>query len=248
VIYGLYLSAAGMLVNQYRQDVIANNLANVETAGFKRDIPAFSERLIEARARLDALRHRTLDAMTGGVWASPTYTDLQPGPVEVTGNPLDVAIVGDGFFAVQTDAGVRYTRLGQFTLAADGTLVTASGGYSVLDEQGRPVVLPRDASTVRIAADGSVIADGRVVAKIGVVGFDGTQSLRKVGSALFASDAQPRQVAATLRCGAVEKSNVEPMLEMAAMIEASRAYQLNAQLVSLQDATLGRLMEIARPA
>jgi len=247
VIYGLYHSAAGMLVNQYRQDVIANNLANVDTASYKRDVPSFSERLIEAQRRLGATRNPVLDGQTGGVWSAPTATDWQAGATEVTGNSLDAAIAGRGFFAVQTHDGVRYTRDGRFSIDARGQLVTAQDGLSVLSAQDAPIQLGDDARDVRLRTDGSVMVNDQPLAQLQVVDFD-EDALRKVGRNLVASDARPQPIATQLRIGSIEKSNVDPMMEMVSMIEASRAYQLNAQMLTLQDGTLGRLVnEVARP-
>jgi flagellar basal body rod protein FlgG len=236
-----------MLVNQYRQDVIANNLANVDTASYKRDLPAFSERLVEAQRRLGATRNTVLDGQTGGVWSAPTATDWQAGGIEVTGNSLDAAIAGRGFFAVQASDGVRYTRDGRFTIDAQGRLATAGDGLPVLNQQGAPIVLGDDARDVRLRADGAVMVNDQPLAQLQVVDFDAA-SLRKVGRNLVAADAAPQPVASQLRIGSIEKSNVDPMMEMVSMIEASRAYQLNAQMVTLQDGTLGRLIsEVSRP-
>jgi flagellar basal-body rod protein FlgF len=249
VIYGLYQSAAGMLVNQYRQDVTANNLANVDTVGFKRDIPSFSERLVESQMNRSASRNPVLDGQTGGVWSAPTYTDWQTGPADVTGNNLDAAITGRGFFAVQAEGGVRYTRDGQFTINSQGQLVTTQDGLPVLNQQGSPITLGDDAKTVSLTPDGKVMVNGQPVADLQVAGFDDLSGLHKVGRNLVASDAQPRMLQPNLRVKTVEKSNVDAMTEMASMIEASRAYQINAQMVTIQDSTLTRLLsEVARPA
>jgi flagellar basal-body rod protein FlgF len=247
VIYGLYHSASGMLVNQYRQDVIANNLANLDTASYKRDVPAFSERLIEAQRRVGASRNTVLDGQTGGVWSATTTTDWQSGPVEVTDNPLDAAIAGRGYFAVQTNEGIRYTRDGRFTIDAQGQLVTAQDGLAVLSGQGAAIQVGADAKDARLSVDGHLMVNGQPQAQLQVVDFDDA-ALRKVGRNLVSSDATPQPVAAQLRVNAIEKSNVDPMKEMVSMIEASRAYQLNAQMVSLQDGTLGRLVnEVSKP-
>jgi flagellar basal-body rod protein FlgF len=247
VIYGLYHSAAGMLANQYRQDVIANNLANVDTASFKRDVPAFSERLIEAQRRFGATRNAVLDGQTGGVWSTPTATDWQAGPVEVTDHPLDAAIDGRGFFAVQTNDGVRYSRDGRFTINTQGQLVTAQDGLAVLNDQGAAIQVGADAKDVRLGAYGHLMVNGQTQEQLQVVDFDDA-ALRKIGRNLVTSDATPQPIAAKLRTNTIEKSNVDPMKEMVSMIEASRAYQLNAQMVSLQDGTLGRLVnEVSKP-
>jgi len=237
-----------MLVNQYRQDVIANNLANVDTAGFKRDIPSFSERLVEARLDLGATRHRVLDSQTGGIWSAPTHTDWEQGPLDATGNPLDAAIDGTGFFAVQTDEGVRYTRDGQFVTDPHGRLVMAQGGWPVLSRQGGQIVLSEDAGRASLSPDGRVMVNGQAVAEVQVVGFDDPDALRKVGRNLVESEAEPRPIDRHLRSGVVEKSNVDAVAEMASMIEASRAYQINVQMITMQDTTLERLVnEVARP-
>lgn len=248
MIYGLYQSAAGMLVNQYRQNVIANNLANVDTAGFKRDIPSFSERLVEAQRNMSSTRNAVLDGQTGGVWSAPTHTDWQAGPTDVTGSNLDVAISGRGFFAVQAEGGTRYTRDGQFTLNAQGRLVTAQDGLPVLNQQGSPIVVGDDARSVSLTAEGKVMVNGQPVGDLQVADFDDPTALRKMGRNLVASDAKPQMIEPNLRIKAVEKSNVDAMTEMASMIEASRAYQINAQMVTTQDQTLTRLLnEVARP-
>jgi len=248
VIYGLYQSAAGMLVNQYRLDVTANNLANVDTAGFKRDVASFSERLVESRVRLGAARHPVLDDMTGGVWSARTVTDWSTGSADVTGNPLDVMIAGKGFFTVSSPDGIRYTRAGQFTIDSQNRLVTIGDGYPVLAEGGTEIRLPEDATNIRITIDGKVVANDQVVGQLQVVEFDDPAATRKVGKGLVEAESKGRPVQPQLRVGAVERSNVYAMTELASMIEASRAYQLNAQMITMQDGTLGRLIsEVARP-
>lgn len=248
MIYGLYQSAAGMLVNQYRQDVLANNLANVGTAGYKRDVASFGERLVEARTRANATRNGLLDDMTGGVWVNRTATDWSTGPADVTGNPLDAMIAGKGFFAVQTPDGVRYTRDGQFALDSQGRLVTVGDGFPVLSDQGSQIQIPGDARNVKLAADGKVLVNNQAVADLQIVDFADPASVRKVGKNLVASDAKPEPVETSLRAGAVEQSNVDPLTELATMIEASRAYQLNAQMITMQDSSLGAMVnQLAKP-
>lgn len=248
VIYGLYQSAAGMLVNQYRQDTIANNLANVDTPAYKRDVPSFSERLVEAKSRSSALRQPLLDEMTGGAWPAKTATDWSNGSADVTGNPLDAMIAGPGFFAVQTPEGVRYTRAGQFTIDSQGRLVTVGDGFPVLGEQGEEIHVPDDVRSLKLANDGKIMVNDQPAAQLQVVNFEDPASVRKVGKGLVTSDSRPEPIHANLRAGAVERSNVEPMSEMASMIEASRAYQLNAQMLTMQDASLGRVVnEVAKP-
>lgn len=252
MIYGIYSSAGGMLVNQYRQEVLANNLANVSTAGFKPDVAVVRERQVESRESLvdPALSNALLDDMTGGSLVAPTFTSFEQGPVQPTGNPLDAAINGDGFFVVQDGTVQRYTRDGRFTINGDGQLVTVAGGKPVLDASGREIVIPRQASgRARIDSSGEVRVGDTVVGKLGVVGFDDPQLLRKVGANLLQATGgtKGRQVEANLAVASVEGSGVDPTQTMVSMIEVNRAYQLNATLVGLADSTLGRAVnDIAR--
>src|SRR5438105_2371537 len=118
MIYGLYLSATGVLANSYRQDVIANNLANSETVGFKKDLALFQQRGTEAQERgTPDESSRLLEGLGGGLLAAPTSMDLSQGDLEHTGNPLDVGLEGPGFFAVkESDGATRLTRDGRFML------------------------------------------------------------------------------------------------------------------------------------
>ena len=142
--YGLYLSATGVLANTYRQDVIANNLANSETVGFKRHLATFQQRPVESQAegRPD-LSDPTLDNIGGGFLVSPTQVDTSQGEFETTDNNLDAAIFGKGFFAVENKGKMQLTRAGSFLLNKDGELVLSnSEGQRVLDQDGQPIALP----------------------------------------------------------------------------------------------------------
>ena len=245
MLYGIYQSAAGLLVNQYRMEVQANNLANADTAGFKRDMAVVCERLPQSQERpigFGASDPR-LAGMTGGSFVSPTVTLFEQGPIETTGRPLDVALVGDGFFRVQAEGRELYTRDGRFALNDTGELVTAAGFHAVLDEAGAPIVVPADVrDRLQIGADGQLRAGDMQLARLGVVDFEDHALLRKTGRNLYESlGPQPRPLEQTaLKVGAVEKSSVDPVHAMVGMIEVSRAYEFNATLISLADATLGR--------
>jgi len=245
MLYGIYQSAGGLQVNQYRMEVLANNLANADTVGFKRDLTVVRERRpewLETPSGLDA-SEPSLAQMTGGSLVAPTVTSFAQGPVEVTDRPLDVALVGEGFFRVRADGQERYTRDGRFSVNQAGELVTAAGLHPVLDESGAPIVVPADArGTVHIGADGQVIAGDKIVARLGVVRFEDPSLLRKTGGNLFESlgaAAEPVEHPA-LKAGAIEKSTVDPVRTMVSLIEVSRAYEFNATMISLADATLGR--------
>jgi len=131
MVYGTYLSATGLKTNQYRQEILANNLANVDTVGFKQDLAVIRERPIERRedAVDPSLSQDVLDPMTGGSLVAPTYTTFEQGMIQKTGNPLDVALRDDGFFTVEAQGQEHYTRDGRFTINAEGELVPLSPGW-----------------------------------------------------------------------------------------------------------------------
>ncbi len=244
MVYGIYQSAAGLMMNQYRQDVLANNLANVGTVGFKHDLAVVRERQIEAREGQGvwSAGNRLLDGLTGGLLVAPTYTSFAQGPLEETGRSLDAALVGQGFFVVNDGKGERYTRDGRFTFNAEGELVTVAGGHRVLAESGGPITVSGEATgSVRLHSDGSLRIGDQVLGKLRIVDFQEKSNLRKQGGNLFqAIGERPSGAQVELRVGMVEQSTVDPMQAMVAMIESTRAYQLNATMIGLADATLSR--------
>jgi flagellar basal-body rod protein FlgG len=240
--YGLWLSAAGLQVNEHRQAVAANNLANAETTGFKEDLVVSRERLVESRVNGGInLSHPILDGLAGGLFVAPTYTDFTQGGITETESPLDVAIIGGGFFAVDRAGHEYYTRDGAFDLNPDGVLVTVRGEV-VLDEGGGSIAVPEGAQ-LRITEQGAVLADGAAVGQLRMVDFSDPQHLAKVGGNLLeAGDAERKQFGGRLQPGALERSTIEPVTLLVKYIEASRAYQLNAELITLQDGLLGRVV------
>lgn len=243
--YGLWLSAGGMQVNEYRQSIIANNLANADTVGFKHNLAVIHERRMESQSNPGELPYSNalLDNLSGGMWVRPTYTNFGQGALEETGRALDLALEGDGFFTVSDGESVRYTRDGRFVVDQDGALraIVGDGRYRVLDTNGQPVVLDRTLGEPVVGKNGMVTQGNAQVAQLGLVDFADRTQLRKSGADLFenvggaaAAAAQP-----TVHAGHVERSTMDPISGMVDMIEVSRAYQLNAQMVSLQDTTLG---------
>jgi flagellar basal-body rod protein FlgF len=242
--YGLWLSAAGMQVNEYRQDLIANNLANSETVGFKHDLAVIRERRVESQVDPTGSRfaHPVLDGMTGGAWVRPTYHSFEQGVLVKTDKPLDVAIEGNGFFTVRDGDQVRYTRDGRFVVNAGGELVSAADGgrLRILDKEGSPIRVDRS-QPVTISATGVVFQGREPVAKLGVVDVDDAQKLRKVGRNVFAGVGETAKPSTSqLHPGFVEQSTADPVGMLAQMIEAARAYEANARLVTLQDELNGR--------
>ena len=244
--YGLWLSAAGLQVNDYRQSVLANNLANVDTVGFKHDLVVIRERLVESRARAANGRfaHPILNDLTGGAWVRPTITTHEQGDLDRTDAPLDLAIQGEGYFAVSNGSETRYTRDGRLTLNAAGELVlsAAQGRWHVLDTSGQPIRLEvESASEINISGDGTVRQRGGEIGRIGLVEFADRSSLSKIGRNLYQNHGGPPSPSdSQIKSGFVERSTADPIRGLTQMIEASRAYQINANLISLQDQTIGQ--------
>lgn len=246
MIYGLYNSAAGMLVNEYRQAVIANNLANADTAGFKEQIAVFAERPPEG---VDGLRHgpsaKDLAHMNGYLWLGQTYTDHRPGSLQKTDNPTDLALDGPGFFVFEVAGGPQYSRDGRLVMDAFGQLRAATDGAPILDAGGAFVQLNPHGGKPQFDEDGRVMQDGAVVGQLAVVDFAAPENLLHAGSGRFMDqDADLAPSVARVLNGMHENSGVQPVQELVDMIEVSRAYQLNAQMVSMQDQSIGRLISL----
>lgn len=232
-------------------DVIANNVANISTAGFKARNARFAEYLMPV-ARAEAFPQA--DRRLSYVIDKGTALDTSQGMIERTGNPLDTAIRGDGFFVVQTPRGERYTRDGSFSLAANGTLVNADG-YPVMGDGG-PLTFNPQESDLQIAADGTITTtqnnQQNQHGKLRVVAFADNQNLQNEGNNLFAAGpgqrAQASTAAAKIEAGAIERSNVKPVLEMSRLVEVSRNYTTIANLISkgddLRKTAISRLADV----
>lgn len=247
--YGLYVSASGVLTNMYRQDVFANNLANVETAGFKPDVPAIRQRdpeVIEDQLGGE-LSQRLLDRLGGGVLAGPQRIDFTPGPLQKTGNPLDVALhEPDQFFAVRVTGPngkeqVQLTRDGRFTRNGQGELVMPDG-HRVLDVDDQPIVVPGDAP-VTIDPVGRVIQHGEEIARLQVARIEEPGRLTKQGGNRFAfAGSDPRQVLdnPTVQPGFVESSGVDPITALMNLIASTKAVSGNAEMLRYHDMLMDR--------
>lgn len=250
--YGIWLSAAGMQVSDHRQAVLANNLANAHTPGFKHDLAIVMQRNIESQATPGGLayKHPVLDGMAGGVNVRPTYHTFDQGSIEHTHRPLDVAIRGDGLFAVSDGPATRYTRDGRFTLNTGGELVliAGEGRWRVLDDGAAPIVLEPNGGPIKVSADGTIRQGKTAVATLGLMTTEDKQTLRKVGENLFEATAEMTPAEARIVPESIESSTFDPLRGLAEMIEATRSFQLNAKMIQIQDAldgqavgTIGRL-------
>ncbi len=213
-------------------DVIANNIANVGTNGFKARSANFNE-FISPSARADTFQ--SPDRRLSYVIDKGTPIDLSLGTIERTGNPLDVALQADHYLVVQTAQGERYTRAGSLEINARGQLVTQAG-QPVLGDGG-PIVFGATESNPRIATDGTVSSDQGQRGKLRLVRFDNPRALASDGSNLFSSAAAPQPAGpqARLETGAFERSNVKAVAEMTRMLEVQRAYQTMASLMGKTD-------------
>jgi flagellar basal-body rod protein FlgF len=215
---------------QRQMDVVANNMANMTTTGFKAEQVLFEEYVMPVARDRDFLR---ADQPLSFVQDWATIHDLSAGGMEQTGSDLDVALQGDGFFAVQTPSGDRWTRAGNFQLSSTGALVD-SNGNPVLGEGG-PISFGPEETGILIGADGSVSSSAGAKGKLRLVEFDRPQALVREGSNLF-SGGTPRAAVNTRAIqGFVEGSNVSGISEMSEMIRVTRAYESIASLTQRQD-------------
>jgi flagellar basal-body rod protein FlgF len=242
--YGFYISAEGANVQSSRVEVIANNLANVDTVGFKRELASFQARNAEAISKgLEMPGAGKLEDIGGGILFRQTNTDFSPGPVKRTENPAHVAIKGDGFFAVKKGQETVLTRAGNFEITSKGELVTPQG-YPVLDDSGTAVVLNPDEKVWSISDTGALQQRGRTQ-NLAIVRPTNKENLVKLGENLFRSTAQTEPVPPQERrvaSGFIEMSAVQPTLEMTALIEASRLFEANVNMMKTQDQMIGSLV------
>ncbi len=213
-------------------DVIANNVANVQTNGFKARSMRFEE-FLRTNARGETFP--TPDKRVSFVVDTGTPIDMSTGAIERTGNPLDAAIKGDGFFVVRTPTGERFTRNGSFELNSRGEMVN-SDGHTLLGESG-PIAFGPTETGIAIGADGTVTSNLGQRGKIRLVRFDNPQVLRNEGQNVFSATVapQPAGTAARIEAGALERSNVKPILEMSRLIEVNRAYTSLANMITKAD-------------
>jgi len=240
----IYMAAAGALATERKLDLIANNLANVNTAGFKRDIGQFkfAEPAVPpagSPAPADSVMQLAAEAF----WTEfRSSTDFSSGQFKNTGNTLDVALSGDGFFSVQTPEGLRYTRSGDFTLNSDGILSTKNG-FPVMGTGGE-IQIPQaaekgESNVVAIDSEGGITVGTTKVGQLRVVDFEDRSQLQKVGNTLFAApEAGGEAVEAesfSINQGFLELSNVDSVKMMTEMIQVLRGYEAYQKIIQSID-------------
>jgi len=235
MIKGLYTSASGMIPHVKKQEVAANNLSNASTTGFKKDA-LFIRELSRAERKQQPRQADWIQPMLDQV-----YTDYSPGVFDRTGNQLDIAIDGDGFFALETEDGQTVlTRSGSFMVDAGG-LIVFPGGARLMGEGG-PIEVGE--GIVSISFDGEVEVDGSTVARITPRTVADLGELTKIGGSTYAvpKGVELQTVAnATIRQGYLETSNVDIVTEMVNMITSFREYEANAKALQSQDSSLEQL-------
>jgi flagellar basal-body rod protein FlgG len=238
MIRGLYTAASGMMSSMRENNVISNNLANVNTTGFKKQT-AINKSFPEAVLRRIDSTSEEIGTMGSGTAIDEVSVDHSAGNFKETSNPLDLAIKGDGFFVVQTPQGERYTRNGNFTLNNQNQVVTQQG-YPVRSENGL-LEVPQGG---KINIDNNqVMVDGQQVGQLRIRGFANKNGLVKEGENLFRRTPEAGNqfnTTGVVHQGFLEGANVNPVEEMTNMIQNSRAYQLDQKIVKMNDETLNK--------
>ena len=244
---GLYVAASGMITETRRTDVIANNIANAASSGYKRDEAIHQEFAPMLLKRINDNQDDAVTSFRGfrleqrpprvgnlglGAYTAEIATDHMQGGMKTTGNMLDLAVSGEGYFAIQTPQGVRYTRDGSFYRQANGALVTARG-QAVLNAQNRPIMLP-DSANITIGAKGEIMDGQRRIDTLQFVQFDDRRAVLKQGDNLYRPQqgAQPQAATGDIQ---LENSNVNIASEMVSLINNYRIYEAGSRALVTQD-------------
>jgi flagellar basal-body rod protein FlgF/flagellar basal-body rod protein FlgG len=218
---GYYAAASGLKSQSNALEIVANNIANVSTAGYRGQLPSFASLLVQTAGPQMNSWERLSNQFAA---LSAARLDLAEGNLEPTGNPMDFALEGPGFFAVQTRAGTLYTRNGSFRLSATRQLVSA-GGDPVLGVAG-PITIP--AGDLAISSDGTISVNGAVVGRLAIAEFNPEAKLSPAGSSYYSAPAQTARtpVASAVRQGMIESSNVSPVAALVSLISAQRQSEM----------------------
>jgi flagellar basal-body rod protein FlgF len=221
-----YVSISQQMALSRSMDVIANNLANSSTVGYKEQQPLFQQFLVAGP------KNQTVSY----VQDKGTYRNMAQGDLSTTGNPLDFGIQGNGYFTVSTPDGNRFTRNGRFQLGPNGELET-SQGYALQSTLGRPIDIPSNAGPVNIANDGTIAdAQGNVLGKVGMVDFSKPSQMVSSANGLYVTDEAPQaDTTSSLHQGMIEGSNVKPIVEMTRLMGLQEAYSSAQNMVTGED-------------
>ncbi|QDT66136.1 flagellar hook-basal body protein [Calycomorphotria hydatis] len=254
MLYGLYQSAQGAQARSVQLDVVANNLANAGTTAFKRQLAVFQvhEPFDELNGIPSDLANG-LNDQPGGITIGSTLTDFAQGNFDPTGGPLDLALAGPGFFEVVDGEETFLTRDGSFSVDPQGKLITADRGLTVRGHDGNPIFIPPDTTDVIVGKDGAVTAnfdDGvsSTIGRLSLVMPENMAAVERIGENMYAA---PSVVAVgsetSVRQGYLEGSGTNPVTETMQMIEASRAFESNVNMIRFQEESLANLLSSMRP-
>ena len=224
----LYVLLSQQDALQRQMEIVAQNIANVSTTGYKSNDVLFEDFLIKPNAK--TTHHMVLDRAT--------IRNTGQGVLQQTDNPLDLAISGQGYFAVETPQGIQYTRQGSFQVDAEGNMVTPDG-YQVLSAGSTAIAIPREAKNISIARDGTISTESGKIGRIQTVKFSQEQLMKQTYGGFYSTDEAPKvDDISELTQGMVESSNVKPVVEMSHVIEISRAYERVAHLIDSENQRL----------
>ncbi len=238
---GIYSAAAGMTSQMVLTDITANNLANLSTPGFKgtgANFKTFGEALVN---RLGNNKSEEIGRFAQGAQVMNSTTNFRQGDLMQTGNTLDLALKGDGFFTVrQQNDTVVYTRAGSFTRDDEGYLSTPDGGR--VQGDGGDILIPKGAREIEINSTGDVVVDGKAVDRIKVAQFENNQDLEHAGLNYFKTTAQPTGEAddVTVEQGYIERSNTNAITELVSSMTGLRVYEMLQRSIQMQNETLGK--------
>lgn len=222
----LFIGLSKQMALRNQMEIVANNVANMNTSGFRAQNIMFHELVEDPKGQENDLSY---------VLDFGQYDNTDPGPVQHTGNPLDVAISGPGFMGVDNNGEIMYTRAGNFTVSANGTITNPSG-MPVANQGGGPIVVPPGTQTVQITEDGMVIADEQQLGQLMLVEFENPQNLKPAGDVLYTTEDEPVPAAnSVIKQFMLEGSNVNSIKEVTNMIEVLRSYQSVQSMIGDED-------------
>lgn len=267
MIRGIYTGACGMLINEMRQGITANNLANIDTTGFKKDVAVFSMEPNNQIHRINdkeqvgrekfVERSKYIGDMGTGAVIADMYVSKKEGELKITNNPTDMAITGDGYFSVETPGGVKYTRAGNFAVNREGFLVDQNGNFVLgLDQTAAKELTPGTVIAegvgygrikvdpeipVNAGDDGIIYQGNQFISKLMIGKFQNSNQIVKSGNNLMGPVGENSVTIADevrVHGGALESSNVNSVYEMVNMIELQRSYEMNQKVILTHDEML----------
>jgi len=222
----VYIGLSKQVVLEQNMNIIANNVANVNTPGYRGQNMVFSEYIEDPRYMKENMS-LVLDY--------GQYQMTDPGPIKNTGNPLDVALVGQGFMGIETPDGIQYSRAGNLSMTSEGVIVNALG-MTVANEGGGEIIIPPNAKDISIDRKGVISTEQGVVGQLMIKEFANEQELNPAGNGLYETTAAPLEpVKTTVVQGKLEGSNVQAVVEMTRMIDVSREYQMVQNMMNAEN-------------